>query len=148
MKITVKKIRTWEGRDGYGASCDVYVEGVLVGNARDDGNGGGLWIYPNYLKNDQKAKELRAKAEAWVKTQPDIVTPWGTFPMEKLEDYVDNLINEELDCKEHKKIEKKFDKAIIYGDKYEFHTVTLKGVSSLTEYAKHPNGLKNLQEIV
>ena len=115
MKIELKRISINE-RMSEETTCfvaDVYVDGVNVGEAKNDGHGGSTFVYAGSAPGN---RQLVAKAEAYAKTLPDIHYPDMNFSLKSdLEHIVDDLVFAEQKKKDAKKLEKKMEKSIMFG---------------------------------
>lgn len=113
MKIELKKFQFFErmSEETYAFVSDVYVDGVKAGFAKNDGIGGETYIHCYEGKG-----ELIKKAEAFCKSLPPIVSKEFDFSYDmNLENFIDDLVCEELEKKEQKKMEKKMEKTIMWG---------------------------------
>jgi hypothetical protein len=73
-RLTVKNLQTCQGNEGYAYSCTLYLDGKKVGTARDDGNGGMVFVefwkkVGGQVKRDVEAEK---KVLAYVEEQPDV----------------------------------------------------------------------------
>lgn len=117
-KIELKKIHISErlSEETTAFVADLYINGKKAGEAKNDGHGGATF----YQAYDAQGRELVAEAEAYCKTLPPKRYPAsdGMRAFEvimDLENFIDNLIEEELKKKELKKFTKKFANHIIWG---------------------------------
>jgi hypothetical protein len=109
MEVTLKKVKTFTGTDGYGLNADVYVDGVKCFFFIDDA-GGGESVHHSY------DKELYKKLEEYVKTlPPDTYTLDGeTHTMPASIDDLVNKAHEQLELeKSNKRLMKKTEDKII-----------------------------------
>jgi len=97
--MEIKNVKTWNGHDGIGLNCIVYLNGKRAFEYLDNANGGGGDI--SYRID----KELTKKIEDWIDSQPAVVC---TEPHAFEYKYnIDNLIND----LHQKYTDKKFDRA-------------------------------------
>ncbi len=111
MKIELKKFQFFErmSEETNAFVADVYADGVRIASAKNDGHGGETFYYP-----DQKNGGMLKKAEEYCKSLPPI--KYGTFEMDmNLANFIDDLVTAELKKKDQKKLEKKMEKAIMWG---------------------------------
>ena len=112
MKIELKNIRTNQrfSRETNCFTADVYVDGIKVGYAENDGNGGCTNVQPFSAATAEQFK----KAEAWAKAQPKIKSEEFKFEYESnLEHVVDNLLEDYLDSKHMEKETNRLNKALV-----------------------------------
>jgi hypothetical protein len=119
-KIEVKKVKFHKGHDGYGMNCDLYVDGKKVCEVHDDAWGGGFQ-YNSAGKTHEERKanrEIVDALEKYAKTQT-CISEFDNKPMTKnLDIIIDEIIKEDNDKKEAKKLEKKFvTHFILYNEK-------------------------------
>ena len=113
-KVTLKKIKTFLGIEGYGVNADVYINGKLACTAIDSGDGGEMYFQPNY--NDvEQSKALIKALEDYCATQPKIKITDKFFVDYTMEDYINNLLVEMVNKKEQKRMNKLFQTAIVFG---------------------------------
>lgn len=93
--ITLKSLKTCEGNEGMAFSATVYVDGKKAAFARDDGNGGMMFI--DWTPTRKKGgtiweSPLKDRLEAWCAEQPPV--DYGDFscPVD-----IEMLINREID---------------------------------------------------
>jgi hypothetical protein len=120
MEIKLKNIKINEAfsEETTMFKADVFVDGVKVAYAENDGHGGCTY----YNAHDPSKRELLAKAEQFCLALPDYVYPAMHGMKElavkmNLEQMIDNLIEEELKKKDQKKLEKKMLNRIMWGVK-------------------------------
>jgi len=147
--VLIKNFKTFQGHEGYGMNCDVYIEGVLCLHAHDNGNGGCLDI--NGLaygsKDPERVMSLIRDLNQYLEEQPE--KPWliggeqmkdkdGNLKMHKetLEDFINELTYEAERLKEQKKFQKQMLNCILFGvpnaDTYQRYKFSI----SLVEFAK------------
>ncbi len=102
----IKKLKTWNGRDGGGFSCDLFKDGTKIGDAINEGSGGCTSIH--FL-----SRELREEFEAFVAVQPDKVYPADAHSEElvcKADDdsVISDLVDDELEARWLKRTMKKY----------------------------------------
>lgn len=125
-KITVKKVSSFQGHDGVGVNADVYIDGVYAGHFYDDARGGEPDFDLAYSHTDPTVRE-KAKAKvdaliAFAKEQPqrDINADkrFGDTPMMHQASYIDLMdyaINDALQAKEDKKMDKMKASCLMWG---------------------------------
>ena len=111
--ITIKKLKTLDGRDGLAFTADVFLNGKLLAHARDDGNGGMMDIDAAFKRED--FDEMRANR----KLIQDVETALAKHPEYTIESFghtyktkddlemiINALVDDNLTQKELKKNEK------------------------------------------
>ncbi len=100
-KIEIKSLKTCQGREGTAYSCTVYVDGKKVANARQDGNGGMLWIDWSISNEPGYNNPVKERLQIYCNAQPDRVHSAGAHTFSTkidietlIEDAVDALIQE------------------------------------------------------
>lgn len=141
MKIVLKKVKTFVGREGMGGfSADLYINGEHVGTVIDQDNGGELLI-----QDFRESRELVNKAYKWAATLPKQNLKIGG-EMKSINMTLETLIEDEfqkhlqkLDDLKFKAISKK---AIIWGlpDARAYHVVKWKK-HTLATMVENPNGI-------
>lgn len=119
IKLELKNIKTFRGREGYGLNADLLVNGQKVCFVRDAGDGG-EFSYDIYGTTDEERKTNRATlqlVEGYAKSLPK--RPLG-HGMEgefqpDLATLIDDLFEEKESAKEKKKMEKKMANTIMWG---------------------------------
>lgn len=128
MKIELKnvKINLTFSEETTMFKADLVINGVLAGEASNDGRGG-CTFYSAITYNAKKQaflsdserernKELIKQAEAFCRSLPKVRVEEYDFEYDmNLEHFIDDLVNEELDKKEKKKFEKKMVDSIMWG---------------------------------
>ena len=95
--------------------ADLYVGGVKVGEAKNDGNG-----ESSFVQVVSGKQELLEKAEAYAKSLPDIQYPDMDFSVKScLESIIDDLLLSEQKKKDEKELIEKMETSIIWGKKGE-----------------------------
>ena len=119
MKIELKKFQFFErmSEETNAFVADVYANGVKIAYAKNDGHGGDTFYYP-----EPKNAKLLAEAEAYCKTLPPTVYPssFGGKDLvieSNLTNVIDDLVCAAIKAKDDKKLEKKMEKAIMWGVK-------------------------------
>ena len=128
MKIELKnlKINLTFSEETTMFRADLAVNGVLVGEANNDGRGGCTFYSPRtydskkqtFLSGSEKArnKEFIKKAEEFCKALPKVRVEEYNFEFDmNLEHFIDNLVTAELEKKEKKKMEKQMVNSIMWG---------------------------------
>lgn len=111
MKIELKNIKTnlTFSEETIMFNADVYVDGVKVAYAKNDGRGGSTFYHPY-----EGMRELVVEAENYCKGLPPIVMENYSLDM-NLEFFIDELIEKEIKKKEKKKLEKQMETCIMWG---------------------------------
>jgi hypothetical protein len=134
--VVLKKVKHFQGLDGYGLNAEVYINGVYCTFVIDEGNGGCLDYQHNFRlgsdNHNAMIKERIKLLEDYIATLPDIVSSLGgdepfTYKQD-LDSYINQLVDDMENAKEKAKFEKKkvklFETAIVFGipdsDKYQF----------------------------
>jgi hypothetical protein len=131
--ITLKKVKIFNGHDGVGLDCDLYVDGVKVAHVFDAADGGEIEYQPygntpaDVKSNRKKIEELEAYAKSLPEV-PCIFREGDTVPQD-LDSLINNILVEMEKEKEAKKLEKKFPTHII---SYNKET----GASRMVSYGK------------
>jgi hypothetical protein len=120
MKIELKKFQFFErmSEETNAFVADVYANGIKIASAKNDGHGGETFYYPE-LKN----KNLLAEAEKYCKTLPPTIYKGAGLNGKdiviesNLVNVIDDLVCAALKEKDAKKLEKKMEKAIMWGVK-------------------------------
>ena len=86
QRLTLKKIKTFIGHEGYGLNADLYLDDVKVAFVLDDANGGEVdyqftdkaseervWAFVKSTPDDEYTKEMRTQ-EYWMKYPKAIET--------------------------------------------------------------------------
>ena len=128
MKIELKnlKINLTFSAETTMFRADLAVNGVLVGEANNDGRGGCTFYSPRtydskkqtFLSDSEKArnKEFIKKAEEFCKALPKVRVEEYDFEFDmNLEHFIDDLVTAELEKKEKKKMEKQMANSIMWG---------------------------------
>jgi len=139
MNVQLKKIKTFEGHDGLGMSCDIWINGIKCIHAFDSANGGGN-EYNGYTYDNPKGEQVKQNIlmfEDHIKNLPQRETKLGGVSIKVSVDmdiYVEDLLNQ----MEEKKVQKKMDKLM--------STAILLGVPNGNKYA-YMNYKKPLSDI-
>jgi hypothetical protein len=99
--ISLKKLKTCQGGDGIAFSAELHVDGKLAAYARDDGNGGSIFIEWTPTRKPGKSiweSDVKDRLEAWCATQPPCDYGDFTMPLD-----IETLINREIDRMEEEK---------------------------------------------
>jgi len=127
MKIELKKI-SFNERMSEETNCfiaDLYINGKKVGYCKNAGTGG-CTDYNAYTSEDRKAI---AEAEAHCKTIPNV---WES----NLEGMIDQLLEDYLNAKAKKRINKLMEKAILWGVPNSGRYTMIKYIVPLSHVAK------------
>ena len=131
-KIAFKKVKTFQGMEGYGLNCDLYINGVKCLFVLDEGNGGEMnyTTYEHQAKTEaekRKIKDLIQQLNDYIKTLPDVKSDLGdkTFTYKPdLDWFVNDLLEKQEIEKNMAKLKKLFTTAIVFGvpngDKYSY----------------------------
>ena len=120
MKIELKKFQFFErmSEETNAFVADVYANGVKIAYAKNDGHGGETFYYP-----EPKNAKLLAEAEAYCKSLPPTVYKGQGMGgrdiviESNLVNVIDDLVCAAIKAKDDKKLEKKMEKAIMWGVK-------------------------------
>lgn len=130
MNIEVKAIKiAWNlCQETTAFTASLYIDGKKIGWARNEGHGGPTDYGPdNY--HDAGLKRVIEKAEEYCRNLPDVKYEDFTFK-QTLENFIDDIVDQEVERLEKIKIEKKLRKAekdaILVGDDNGFYIVGLK----------------------
>ena len=114
VKVTLKKISFYE-RMSEETNCfaaNLYINGKLVGEAKNDGQGG----CTTYYGNSKEDNEIIRQAEAYFKSLPMVKPDGYTFTFQpSLEYAIDEQFEAYLKAKEEKKMLKLMEKAVLFG---------------------------------
>jgi hypothetical protein len=119
MKIELRKINISLSlsEETTAFTADIYVDSKRIAYARNDGNGGST----HYSVYDAKDIPLLKKVETYCENLPDYTYPNYSLNDEpltvkmNLEQFIDNLIDEELTKKEKAKFQKRLQKDMLTG---------------------------------
>ncbi len=117
IKLYKLKIADHMSEETTAFTAEIFINGRCAGYAKNDGRGGST----DYHRNpDPKSKELMELAEKHCLSLPPIKYPAShgmkEFEVEmNLENFIDQLVQDELIKKEQKKLEKKFVNCIVWG---------------------------------
>ena len=121
LKIELRKLTVYErmSEETTAFVAEVYVNGVNVAHAKNDGHGGSTY-YHGYPEPEKKL--ILTTAEAYCLALPSIKygAEHGMKPFElpmNLEHFIDDLVTAELNKKADKKLEKKMTNHIMWGIK-------------------------------
>jgi len=108
MKIELKKIHVNEqfSQETTMFQAGIYVNGVFIGHARNDGMGG-----PTMCRPYPAQVELFKEAQAYCLSLPPKQYDWGSLKSD-MEGVVDDLLTEYLEKKDKKKFERDMKKGI------------------------------------
>jgi hypothetical protein len=112
MKIELKNIKIYSAmsEETTAFTADIYVNGEKVGYARNDGRGG----CTDYTVYDVKHIPVINDAEKYCEKLPDYTYPDSTLTVKMtLEQFIDNIIDEEYSKKEKQRIARKLQKAML-----------------------------------
>jgi hypothetical protein len=144
MKIEIKNFKHFPSlsEETYCFTASIVINGVKCGNAKNNGFGGCTDIYSDYT---DKGRELIKQAEEYCKNLPPYhVSEFGTTDM-NLEFFIDDLVHaavmEKAKKQDQKRLIKKTEKAVLYGNDSEYYTLTFK-ISVSDFIAKYPQTLK------
>lgn len=144
MKIELKNFKHFASlsEETYCFQAAIIVNGVKCGTAENRGFGGCTDIHSDHT---EKGRELIKQAEEYCKKLPPYhVSEFGTTDM-NLEFFIDDLVHaavmEKAKKQDEKRLAKKTEKAVLYGNDSEYYTLTFK-VSIADFIAKYPQTLK------
>lgn len=136
MKIELKNVKINESfsEETTMFQANIFVDGVKVAYARNEGRGGNT----HYNAYDPSKRDLLKKAEEFCLALPPHKYPAShgmrAFEVKmNLEQFIDNLLEEELRKKDQKKLEKKMVNRIIWGVKGGFSYQEVKFNKPLAE---------------
>lgn len=135
MQITLKKLSINEkfSEETTMFMADVYADGVLIANAKNDGRGGSTYLYP-------VNREKMSAADEYCKTLPDIQPEGYNFTLKQdLESVVDGLVEAEVQKKADKKFLKDMEKGLLFGQRRSYQLLSWKG-HTLESILKLPQG--------
>ncbi len=107
--VQIKNLKTFNGHDGIGVNANVFINGKKCFSVFDSAHGGDLEIqYYDYdqILGKERAGEYINELLLHIDTLKDI---------NSLEDYINDLINTELQAKDDKKFEKQCMDSICFG---------------------------------
>ena len=154
MKIELKKIAFYErmSEETNAFTCDVYVNGIKTGYAKNDGQGGSTYIHSYEGKS-----LLLHEAESYAEAQPPIQVTFAnhTHPIKvTLDLLIDKMVEEHVKAKLNKNFEKKIQKAcevsIVWGvpNSGSFHAIPFQGKPKLSEISKTMQGQAAIKTLV
>ena len=122
MKFELKSIKCIEQMSEE-TNCfygKLYINKKFVADVRNDGQGGCTWVQPI----DKLSGMITQNANEWLASQPKKKSDMYDFEyIRTIESEVDDLFADWLKVKEDKKLEKKMDKGILYGTKYNYQMI-------------------------
>jgi hypothetical protein len=153
MKLELKSIKFIEEMSEE-TNCfygKLYINGKYRADVRNDGKGGCTWVQCAYGGNDIKTKqnkEVIAETEQYLRMQPKKKCDMYDFEYQRtLESEVDDLFADWLNAKENKKFEKKMNKGILYGTKYDYKMIYWTN-STLTALLNSPIGKARVTKLI
>ena len=110
---SVKNVKSFMGREGYGFNCSLYRDGKRVAFCMDDASGGMVDI--EWLID---AKREQALMDAHVKTLPPVPCEFGDREPLKMDEgwFVTELVNEFEKTKEIRKLQRQCKTKTLYRD--------------------------------
>ena len=148
MKIELKnlKINLAFSEETTQFKADLYIDGVKVGYASNDGQGGCTFYNPNSADTTL----LVSKAEAYCKALPPTICTYGdkeyNIPM-NLEGFIDEIVEKECQKKETakhlKKLQNNMLKGVCIGTPENYSVITWKG-HTIASIKATPAGLMTL----
>jgi len=147
----IKKIQTYQGREGNTLYCDVYFKRKKVAVFVDPADGGETQI--TFVEDNIK-KEIESFFMQSGLNQ-DIYANEGWDFLENVdklsfltmfEIIVDKVFNKKVAIKEEKKWKAKCKKSLVYREGNSYHEVSWKSIKDLEELLKYNNGLEVLQK--
>ena len=142
MKIELKKI-SFNERMSEETNCfiaDLWINGKKVGYAKNEGRGG----CTDYRGDSREDNELIAEAEEYCKTLPH-----DEFGEQSLEDVINKFLENHLNAKQQKKMEKLMESAILFGvpNGSEYHIIKYKFPLAVLVQTHKPFLIKKIMEI-
>jgi len=98
MKYTVKNVKSFMGREGYGYSCSLYKDGKNIGTVTDTADGGPADLYLN-------SRELEDELRDYVNSLPLGIFDGMEFAV-SVESFVGELVDEFQNAKQLAKLTK------------------------------------------
>ena len=98
MKYTVKNVKSFMGREGYGYSCSLYKDGKNIGTVTDTADGGPADLYLTSIELEQELRD-------YVNTLPSFKFEDMDIP-QSVETFLDSLIDEYQNAKQLAKLTK------------------------------------------
>jgi len=98
MKYTVKNVKIFMGREGYGYSCSLYKDGKNIGTVTDTADGGPADLYLN-------SRELEDELRDYVNSLPLGIFDGMEFAV-SVESFVGELVDEFQNAKQLAKLTK------------------------------------------
>jgi hypothetical protein len=154
MKIEIKNIKV-NNSFSEETTCfiaDIFVDGVKVGYAKNDGQGGSTF-YNSY----EGKRELLNKADEYAKTLPSKFYKYGDTEMEiksDLEGVIDDSVYKFVTNKEkasyEKKLKKNMETSICYGvpNSGKYSAIGFVGKPKIADLVKAPNGRIALTNLI
>jgi hypothetical protein len=105
-EITLKNLKTCQGREGIAFSCVLYVDGKKAAFASDDGNGGSMridWTPTRKPGRPIWESPVKDRLEAWCATQGERTYADGAGGTFSSKVSIELLINEEIDRMQEEK---------------------------------------------
>jgi len=144
MKIELKKFKHFPSlsEETYCFTADLIIDGVKCGYAKNNGYGGNTDVRSDHSPKGMKLIEV---AENYCKSLPPYyVGKLCTIDMNLenfIDDLVDKLVKDKARAMDEKRLNKKMEKMVLYGNDEEYYT--LKFSIPLTEIlTKYPQSLK------
>lgn len=113
IKLELKNIKTFRGREGYGLNADLVVNGQKVCFVNDAANGG-EFHYEIYGSTDEDRKTNRATLQlvkGYAESLP--MRPYGSGMEGEYQPDLDSLVNDLFETKEGEKEKKKMEKKMV-----------------------------------
>lgn len=118
LKFEIKGITTFEGNEGFGLVCDLYINGTKCYHCVDNADGGEMNFHQ--ISNNENVKNLIKQLNEYCKNQPKIKYCEAEFPY-TIENLIDELYNQKEIEKAKKKMLKLQETAIIIGQKNNYY---------------------------
>jgi len=118
-KVELKNLKTFRGMEGIGINVDVWINGVKCLLAMDAGDGGEMEFEQNYdHKNQRLVKENIKLLDDYIDSLPEI--KYNLIGKESkmkvgLETFINDLLLEQEEKKEKKRLVKMFENTIVVG---------------------------------
>lgn len=123
-KVELKNVKTFRGMEGFGLNADIYINGVKCLLVIDEGCGGEFLYYENIEhKNPELVKANIELLDNYIATLP--AKTYGSMTIEIDRDiFIDNILAEQENEKNRKKMVKLMETAILIGvpntDRYSY----------------------------
>ena len=117
LRFEIKNVKTFEGEDGMGLVCDLFINGTKCCHCIDSAHGGEMNIHN--VSNSDKVKDLVKQMYDYCNNKPKIKVRDIEFPY-TVESLINDLYNDKQIEKAKKQMLKKQENAIIVGKKDDY----------------------------